>query len=99
MHPLLFFKMREPLMKTRFVVYQGEAYKFFKVFDSLVEQLIDEGITDVRYQSFPRFRLWIGNPVIKQIIFLQKDKAFPFFVGSDEKMISIDRISKFFKED
>lgn len=99
MHPLLFFKMREPLMKTRFVTYQGEAYKFFKVFDRLVEQLVDEGVTDIRHQSFPRFRLWIGNPATKQVIFLQKDKAFPFLAGRGEKVISIDRVGKFFKED
>lgn len=99
MHPLLFFKMRKPLIKTRFVTYQGEAYKFFRVFDLLIEQLIDDGVADVCHQSFPRFRLWTGNPATKQVIFLQKDKAFPFLVGRGEKVISIDKISKFFKED
>ncbi len=91
--------MRESIWKTRYVTYLGNTWDYRNmVFDHVIEQLVDAGVTDLRYQKRPRMRLWVFKPRPRQVIFLQQGN-FKEVQGRDrDSMISVNQIEKFLKQ-
>lgn len=83
-------------METRFVTYVGEKYKFFKPFEEITEQVIDQGVEGLYHQSFPRFRLWTNEPP-RQVIFIQQSN-YQEVRGKGDLIIPVQKIAKFFLE-
>ena len=89
--------MRVSSIDTRVVTYIGNAASFRRAFDSLIEQLVNAGLDDLRYfTGYGNFRLWITKPKERQIIFIPQSE-WDKVRGITSPIISISQVEKFLK--
>lgn len=89
--------MRESSIDTRIVTYVEPRASFRKVFDTLIEQLVNSGLYDIRYfAGYGNFRLWITKPRERQIIFISQSE-WDKVRGITSPIISISQVEKFLK--